>query len=173
MDLKTYKIDEKGLISILSRGHIYSLDTIIKELVKNNPDKKIMLWQKYDNYAECNRLKLHFGDDLKELVDKYNEFDVLVIDNLTEKANTKENIDFINYITTDEKFKDKTFIIFFSPINCEREDEISLSKFDVYKDLIETKSSEVLCFNSISSLDSMVMDKDGKVVSVIKHERVK
>ena len=54
-----------------------------------------------------------------------------------------------------------------------REDEISLSKFDVYKELIETKSSEILCFNSISSLDSMVMDKDGKVVSVIKHERIK
>ena len=106
MDLKTYKIDEKGLISILHRGYFYSLDKVIKEMVKNNPDKKIMLWQKYDNYAECNRLKLRFGDNLKELVDKYNEFDVLVIDNLTEKANTKENIDFINYITTDEKFKD-------------------------------------------------------------------
>ena len=70
MDLKTYKIDEKGLISILSRGHIYSLDTIIKELVKNNPSKKITLWQKYDYYLECNRMILHFGDNLKELVNK-------------------------------------------------------------------------------------------------------
>ena len=173
MDIKTYKIEEKGLVSVLYRGYFYSLDKVIKELMKNNPSKKITLWQKYDYYLDCNRMILHFGDNLKELVDKYNDFDVLVIDNLSEKANTKENIDFISYITTDEKFKDKTFIILFSPLDCEKEEEISLSKFTTYKEIIESKSNEILCFNSISSLDSMVMDKEGNVLSVIKHERTK
>ena len=170
MNTKTFEIEKKGLISILTNRGIWWKDFLIKDIIKNNPEKKFLIWQELDRYQDCPRIKRHCNDNMKKMLDEYS-FDVLVIDYFSEWANTAENIEFIKHITTDEKYKDKTFIIFFTSNIDDREKEVNIADFQIYENVIKNNSAEIFCFNKPVYDEYKLQDKDGNMICFLKEKK--
>jgi len=105
---------EKGKITcILTKAHNTFL--FAKQFIENNKNKNILLYQIRNLTYPCNNITLTYGTNLIRLVnDDLNKFDILLIDHLIDDFNSKETIEFLNYIKTDHKFKNKAFVVLFT-----------------------------------------------------------
>ena len=164
MNPKTFQVKNTGLISVLSHG-FSKIKFFIERVIDSNPDKKIVVFEQNDGYYDCSRMKLYYNSNLKFLINDLKDFDILIIDSFTEYANTTENIEFIKYITSCEKFRNKTFIIFFSPKDAKIMNDVLLSQFTIYNDVIKNYSNELFLFNRLDVGEYKLQDKQGTELS--------
>ena len=167
MNPKTFEIEGKGLISILVSGSI-NKSHFLDKLIKNNQQKKLVLFQPNDYYFDCVRVTMGLNTDFKKLIESFEQYDIFVIDYFAEWANSTEIIEFIEYIKNQEKYKDKTFVILFTPKDIKSRNEMTLSRFTKFKDIIEKYSSEIYIVNRIEFLEYKLQDKDGNILSTWK-----
>ena len=52
--------------SKLTNRGIWWKDFSIKNIVKNNPDKKFLIWQEIEHYQDCPQIKRHCNDNIKK-----------------------------------------------------------------------------------------------------------
>lgn len=165
MNPKTFQVKNTGLISVLSHGFI-KINFFIERVIEANPNKKIIVFEQNDSYYDCPRMKLYYNSNLYFLIDDLKDFDILIIDSFTEYANTTENIEFIKYIISCEKFRNKTFIIFFSPKGAKVLNDVLLSQFTIYNDVIKNYSNELFLFNSLDVGEYKLQNEQGVILSL-------
>lgn len=109
-------------------------------------DGRVMLWQNSDIYYPCNRIQLYYGTSLKYLYNLYkDDFDVLVVNPLIDGFNSKETIEFVEYIKNENP--NKKFIFIFKPSNYAK--ELNLDAYKNYKDIIEKCSNDIFILKRI------------------------
>ena len=167
MNPKTFEIEGKGLTSILVSGSI-NKSHFLDKLIASNQQKKLILFQSDHAFYECVRISMDIATDFKRYIDWFEKYDIFVIDFFAEWANSTETIEFIRYIKTQEKYKHKTFVMLFTPKDTTGRDEITLSRFTKFKDIIEKKSNEIYIVNRIDIQEYKLQDKNGNILSTWK-----
>ncbi|MCQ2556228.1 MAG: hypothetical protein MJ149_02740 [Clostridia bacterium] len=143
----------------LENGNIYGINVkttmrtrIMNKILSENKNKRVMLWQSGYEYFDCKRLELSFNTDLIDLFETYSkDFDVLIINYISDWANTKETSTFLQYLKNDNRLKDKCVIIIFKQkvdYNC----PLKIEDFHNILDAILTNCDEFYIFNPYKGL---------------------
>lgn len=168
MNTNNFKIENNGITSIMVKGYVRN--SIVSKLIEANKGQRITIWQNTDMYFPCDRLLLNMGTDLKDLFLHSHDFDLLIIKSFVEWCNTKEVIEFLQYLKSSNIARDKKIVVLF---NTKRDGkfidgEITFDDFKIYKSVIEEVSEEIYLFNKVDFQIYKLQDKTGKELTLWK-----
>lgn len=145
------------IISIITEG--FKRHSLVGYLVDLYKDDRVMLLQNDGMYYPCKRDQMYYGIDLNKWLDsKIDDFDILIINNFVEHANSKETIDFIEKISQIDKMKNKKVILFFTKRSENCLQEITIEEFTIYREIIEKFSTFIYQFKNSKEIRTYLLE---------------
>lgn len=142
------------ITSILASG--YRRHSVVTNIL-GQFGSRVMLWQTGNEYFPCNRMQLFYGVRLRFLCDTYkDDFDVLVVDSFRDCFNTKETIEFIEYVKNENKLKNKKFIFIFTAV--EMGNKFDIDCFTNFKETIEKLSDDIFLLRKTEDYNIMILE---------------
>lgn len=115
---------------------------IIFKLLKQFETKQVLLLQKSFSDHPCETILINSKTDLLELLKyTFNEFDLLIIDNLNVDAKSKKILKFIKSISKFDNLDNKQIILLFNSNDCSK--NIGIKSFGCYKRAVLTSSDKI------------------------------
>lgn len=171
------QLKDGEITGIIVRGFKRSLLT--QRLIDENPQKNILLFSDDDTYFPCKRYTLFYQTNLlKTFIKLIDDFDLLIFDAMCDWSNSKENIELINYILTNEKCKNKQFVFYFLPNREDFSTKLSVNLFnDDYQKAIKNKLWNYFYFDKTENYNQVCLqDKNWNCVNIyntIDYEKFK
>ncbi|MBO5954925.1 MAG: hypothetical protein J6Q13_03050 [Clostridia bacterium] len=153
-DLDKIINENSQITSILASG--YRRHSVVANIL-GQFGSRVMLWQTNSAYFPCNRMQLYYGVRLRFLCDTYkDDFDVLVVDSFRDCFNTKETIEFIEYVKSKNEFTNKKFIFIFTAVEMGK--KFDIDSFTNFKETIEKLSDDIFLLRRTENYDILSLE---------------